>query len=108
MYTCSAEQAAIAAVAQRLATLDVPAHTLPQAVARPLALDALTAVDDDGGLSQGGACAATIKPNQCVAESLGLRGPWWRSVGELLSGQDAFKGCELLGGGADLAAVTEA
>jgi hypothetical protein len=64
LYTCSAKQVAIAAAAERPAALEVAAQTLPEAMAGPLALDALAAVDDDGGLSQTGACAAAIKRDQ--------------------------------------------
>jgi len=109
LHTRSAEQAAIAAPAKRLAALDIPAKALPQATPWPLAFDALASVDDDGSLSQAHTCVAAIQRDQRVTELPGQRAPRREPSREVLRpGKDAVNARKRLRGRADLAAMTEA
>jgi hypothetical protein len=50
-------------------------HSYSEPFSRPIAINALCSVDDDGSLAERGTGAKGIKGDQCIAESLGFGGP---------------------------------
>lgn len=81
-HPSSAQQIEVAAVAEGKATLPAATHAISQALAGPVAVDALPAVDHHGRFAQRKVGAETIESDQRIAEPLSLRGPGWRCAGK--------------------------
>src|SRR6187401_2752761 len=75
LYTSSAEEVAVAAVAEGDAPQLGAAHALSETLAGPVALNARLAVDDGGDLGQRGTGEMTIERDQRIAQPQGLGGP---------------------------------
>lgn len=107
-HPSSAQEIEVAAVAERKAAVPAATHAISQALAGPVAVDALPAVDDDGGLAQREAGTMAIESDQGIAEPLGLRGPAWRCAGKAIGGGDeAIEGSKPFAQNADVAAAME-
>jgi len=106
LHTLSAEQLAIAAVAKCDAPLQVAPQAMPETLAGPVPFDALSAIDDCGSFTEGGAGAMAVVRDESIAEPLGVTGParWCdRRIGR--RSDETFQFAEPLRGGADRVAL---
>jgi hypothetical protein len=105
----SAQEIEVAAVAKRKSALPAPPHAVSQALAGPVAVDALPAVDDHGGFAQREAGTMAIESDQGIAEPLGLRGPGRRCTRKASrGGEKAIEGSKRVAENADVVAAMEA
>jgi hypothetical protein len=104
----SEEKRTIAAVAVGEAALPAATNVIPQALAGPVALDTLPAVDHNRRFSQGGAGTMAIERDQRIAQPLGLGSPTWRWAREPPGGgKQNLKSGERFTERADVAALVK-
>jgi hypothetical protein len=81
-HPSSAQQIAVANVAEGAAALPAAAHAISQPLAGPVAVDSLPAVDDDSRLAQGESGTVAVESDQGIAQPLGLCCPVRRRAGK--------------------------
>ena len=103
----SADEVAVAGIADGPAPLQVAAQAPLQALAGPVALNALLPVDDGGDLGQRGTGVIAIESDQGIAQPQGLGRPTGdRRVGRC--GEEAFQSRQPLCDGRDGVALVDA
>jgi hypothetical protein len=74
-HPSSTEEIVVVTVAEGAAALPAAAHAISQPLSGPVAIDSLSAVDDDSRRAQREAGTVAVESDQGIAESLGLGGP---------------------------------
>ncbi len=105
----SAQEIEVAAVAEGLPALPAATHAVSQALAGPVAVDALPAVDDHGRFAQREPRTMAIESDQGIAEPFGLCGPaGWRARKAIGDEEKAIEGSKRLAENADVDAAMKA